>query len=459
MKSILSIGIIVSDDYHSLYNCLYNLLLHQDIQYTEIIVINNGLDKKHSTILEQEVGQHRFIKYIKLVEPQGNSLAKNTIFEMATADFVLCLDARVMFCQNAMSYIKSYINHHPDSKDIVSGPLVFKDCINFSTHQIDKWSEGVLGMWTKAWRHPTQNINFIAKDKDHKCQFLELNSLVELPPIITPMPYLQHRQTLIGLGFGQPGLNTNDLFEVPMVNTSVFLCPKAAWPGLNKDFTAFDTDAYYLSKKIRLGSGKTMCLGGMKFIYKNHSPNYFVEPMLLNKMKDCILGYQELGLPLDGAKEYFTDTLNLSGRVWDIVVANPTIPAEDIPQIRGVGTHVKLSIGKLGIVPDNACTCNQRMKLMNQMGVEGCKTNLYTIAGWLRDMAVTYGWEKSIYAEVEHQEKSLMEQIGLRVKAIKSGLAFKLDRKNPYLSIVQNAIEAAEAEEKTLPGLGPVEGG
>lgn len=457
-KYKLTIGIIVSDDYHSLYYSLYNLLLHQDIQDTQLIVINNGLRNQHNTLVEQEVKQHPFIKYIKLDEPSGNSLAKNTLFKEANGDFVLCLDARVMLCENVIKCVKDHINSHPDSKDLVSGPLVFKDCMNFSTHQTEVWSNGVLGVWTKAWKHPSQDITFIAKSRDgtpeSKCQFVELNSGIELPPIITSIPYHQHRQALHGMKCGQPGLDMNNLFQVPMINTSVFLCRKDIWPGLPEGFSAFDTDAYYLARKVGGAGGKCTCLGGLKFIYKQHSPNYTIEPMFLNKMKDCILVHTELDLPMDEAKAHFIDKLGVSSRVWDIVVANPNIPVEQIPQIRGVGTHVKLNLAKLGIMPAKDCACNEHARLMNNMGVQACKENIYTITGWLRDAAVKNGWEKSIYDEINRQEKAekhgIMDQIGLRIKAVTSGLACKIDRKNPYLSIAEESIRLAESEEKTF---------
>lgn len=97
---------------------------------------------------------------------------------------------------------------------------------------------------------------------------------------------------------------------------------------------------------------------------------------------------------------YFEDVLSSATRVDDLYVylPRPSYAAlagkykkhGDIPQ-RGPGTELKGLLAAIGITATPNCSCNQRAKYMDQMGVEWCQENVSTIVGWLREEARSRG--------------------------------------------------------------------
>lgn len=67
-----------------------------------------------------------------------------------------------------------------------------------------------------------------------------------------------------------------------------------------------------------------------------------------------------------------------------VVTWKPAAPAprQAVPT-EGPGTELKKLFDELGVKPKRSCQCDQRMKEMNQLGVEGCKRShariLYTL--------------------------------------------------------------------------------
>lgn len=110
-------------------------------------------------------------------------------------------------------------------------------------------------------------------------------------------------------------------------------------------------------------------------------------------------------------------------------------PAEEIrliPPGKGPGTELKYLIGTMGIAERIGCDCNRKAQQMDLWGIEVCKEKRDTIVGWMHNGAKAWGWADKIKAAA---------------KAVKSGLAFKLDPTDPYGSLIDEAIRRAEANE------------
>jgi hypothetical protein len=69
------------------------------------------------------------------------------------------------------------------------------------------------------------------------------------------------------------------------------------------------------------------------------------------------------------------------------------------------------------------------MERMDLWGVEGCKRNRELAIRWLREGAPRWGWR---------------ERIAIAAKAVRTGLAFKLDPRDPYPGLVDEAIHREE---------------
>jgi hypothetical protein len=70
---------------------------------------------------------------------------------------------------------------------------------------------------------------------------------------------------------------------------------------------------------------------------------------------------------------------------------------------------------------------------MDIWGIEGCEKNKDTIVGWLSEGQTRWGWA---------------EKVAAAARAVKTGLAFRLDLSDPFRSLVDIAIRNAEKKQK-----------
>ena len=128
--------------------------------------------------------------------------------------------------------------------------------------------------------------------------------------------------------------------------------------------------------------------------------------MIISTMKDnlmerCI----QRGWSLD---EVMGCVVTKTGDLWTIDTDHPDYPSDyhpSIPDITehlinlmkenntkiqdagGPGTELKNILGKFGITASPQCSCTQRMKIMNDRGIEWCKDNIEYIVNWLEEEA------------------------------------------------------------------------
>jgi hypothetical protein len=99
----------------------------------------------------------------------------------------------------------------------------------------------------------------------------------------------------------------------------------------------------------------------------------------------------------------------------------------------GPGTQLKNLLAKYNITPSPSCDCNAKALQMDKWGIAGCKANRETIIGWLREGAPRWNWT---------------EHIAKIPTAVMSGLAFKINRNDPFPGIVDECIRLAEQDAK-----------
>lgn len=115
----------------------------------------------------------------------------------------------------------------------------------------------------------------------------------------------------------------------------------------------------------------------------------------------------------------------------------------------GPGTELKAILSSVGINPSANCSCNARMRQMDEWGVEGCKENFDTIVGWLEEKAADWGWTKAAENAIPpDQQISLGEKLAIGWKSLMTGIAFKVDWSNPYPGLVTEAIKRAEKKQR-----------
>ena len=72
------------------------------------------------------------------------------------------------------------------------------------------------------------------------------------------------------------------------------------------------------------------------------------------------------------------------GDQWTIDPSHPAYPQE---RSGGAGSELKRLLSMIGITSSPTCSCNQRARYMDKMGVEWCENNKATIVSWLREEA------------------------------------------------------------------------
>ncbi|MGO4883328.1 MAG: glycosyltransferase [Bryobacteraceae bacterium] len=252
----LTIGMATYDDYDGVYFTIQAIRLnHPEIAgEIEFIVVDNHPDGPCAAELKSLASWIPNYRYIPFTRLQGTAV-RDVVFREATADFVLCVDCHVMFVPGSLRKLLDYFQAHPDSPDLLQGPLIYDDLRSYSTHMDRTWSAGMYGVWGSDPR---------AADP-------------QAPP-----------------------------FEIGLQGLGVFACRKAVWPGFNPRLRGFGGEEGYLHEKIRRAGGRALCLPFLRWIHR------FGRPMgvpYTNTWEDRIRNYlivaDELGLDPAPAMEHF----------------------------------------------------------------------------------------------------------------------------------------------------------
>ncbi|HEY3703794.1 MAG TPA: glycosyltransferase family 25 protein [Terracidiphilus sp.] len=221
-RKALCIGMATYDDYDGVYFTVQALrLFHPEItDESEIIVVDNHPNGPCAADLKALGNWVKNYRYIPFDRIQGTAV-RDVIFREANADFVLCVDCHVLFAPGSLRQLLDYFSAHPDTRDLLQGPLVYDDLTSFSTHMDLTWSTGMYGVWGSDAR---------AADS-------------AAPP-----------------------------FEINMQGLGAFACRKSAWLGLNPRLRGFGGEEGYLQEKFRRAGGRTLCLPFLRWIHRFGRP-------------------------------------------------------------------------------------------------------------------------------------------------------------------------------------------
>ncbi|HVX15938.1 MAG TPA: hypothetical protein VHC22_32440 [Pirellulales bacterium] len=108
----------------------------------------------------------------------------------------------------------------------------------------------------------------------------------------------------------------------------------------------------------------------------------------------------------------------------------PTATVIEIPN-DGPGTELKDIFIALGRSAPGCWTCNGRALQMNVWGVDGCREHIEEIVAWVRE---------------EYDKLGRIDTAKAVILAATTGLAFSIDPRDPPRSLVEMAINRAEAK-------------
>lgn len=326
---LLTLGMATHNDFHGVAFTIQALSLYQDLTDCEIVVVDNAPDSKHGQetkrlcmdLAGRSLGP---VRYIPMPVNHGTTQTRQRIFEEARGDGVLVMDCHVLFRAGAIARLKRYLADNPDSKDILSGPLLLNHLTSIHTHFNDQWRGGMWGTWGSAYRCTCGDpLYFTTIQRGETVEYADLATsrrIVEecagCGKNLPPHPWAAHEANLARHGFQPLGMGDDDPpFEIPGMGLGVFGCRREAWPGFHPHFRGFGGEEMYIHEKVRRAGGRAICLSFLKWWHRFGRPdgtgyvnrNY-------DRVRNYVLGYQELGLSLDPIHRQFVslDTFGAS---------------------------------------------------------------------------------------------------------------------------------------------------
>jgi len=131
----LTIGMATYNDFDGVYFTVQALRLYQDLTDTELLVVDNYGCEHTKAFIENWVKG----RYILATDAVGTAAPRERVFREAQGEAVLCCDSHVLFAPGAIARLKAYYQEHPDTRDLLQGPLVADDLHTVSTHQDPVW--------------------------------------------------------------------------------------------------------------------------------------------------------------------------------------------------------------------------------------------------------------------------------------------------------------------------------
>jgi glycosyl transferase family 2 len=256
----LTIGMATYDDYDGVYFSLQAIRLYhpQILDETNFLVVDNHPDGPCAKSLKALEGSTPHYRYVPFNSHSGTAV-RDCLFAEADGEFVLCMDCHVFIVPGALKHLMDYLAAHPETPDLLQGPLVFDDLVTIATHFHPVWRAGMYGYWETDER---------GKNPD-------------APP-----------------------------FDIPMQGLGVFGCRRAVWPGFNPRFRGFGGEEGYIHEKFRRKGGRTLCLPFLRWMHR------FSRPMGVpytnrweDRVRNYMIGFRELSLPTAEVEQHFQELL------------------------------------------------------------------------------------------------------------------------------------------------------
>jgi hypothetical protein len=294
------------DDFNGVYFTLQALGLYhgEDLQGCEILLVDNHPGSPESKRIQglgaAWSGASREVMdglgdllpsgidlwYVPAGEVTGTSAPRNLVFEKATRPAVMCMDSHVLLAPGSIRKLREYYYANPDTGDLLTGPRLADNLRDPITHFQDVWRDDMWGIWG---HHPSG------------CD-----------PSGPPFAIAAH-----GLG--------------------LFTCRKDAWLGFNENFRGFGGEEFYIHTKFRQAGHKCLSLPFLRWVHRfGRSGQYPLS--LWHRLRNYVIGHQELGLPLDRVYRHFVlrepEQLpdgsltkmpghRISQEQWDYLLADP----------------------------------------------------------------------------------------------------------------------------------------
>lgn len=274
VRPTLSLGMATYNDFSGVYFTCQAARLYHDVVAEVLVVDNNPASPDGEAT--RRFCEFAKVRYVPYTARTGTAAPRDEVFQQATGDVVVCCDPHVLFPAGSLASLVEYFRARPDSKDLVQGPLVY-DALdgNVSTHfDLTKWDGEMWGQW----------------------------------------------------GVDVRGRGTEP-FEIPAQGLGAFACRRDAWLGFHPGFRGFGGEEGYIHEKYRLAGHRALCLPAFTWVHRFGRPAGVPYPLARqDKVRNYVIGFQELGLDLTPAKDYWVGKGLVPEEQWDHVVKTGEFP-------------------------------------------------------------------------------------------------------------------------------------
>lgn len=226
--------------------------------------------------------------YVHRPDLSGTSRPRNACFDYAKTPWVMVVDDHVILDQGAVAAAITYAERHPNSRDIISGPILGDDGRWTASHWASGYPHNMWGTWAgmSEFSHRWGNINEQGWSR----------------------------------GAARAAVDRMEPFEIPAMGLGLWMMRKEAWPGFNPHFRGFGGEEGYIHNKVRAVGGKAICHPRIRWHHKFRSgggPDEVSYPLNLEShVRNLLLAGRELGYSghLELGFDYVQDVWNDFGK-------------------------------------------------------------------------------------------------------------------------------------------------
>lgn len=333
----LTIGIPHYEDFDGAYFTLQALRLYHDLEGAELLVVDNSPDTAAGKAVRGLVEGWSDGRYVAAPLATGPAAAKDLVFRHARGDAVLVMDCHVLLAPGSLNALRSYYEEHPETEDLLTGPLVYDNLRDLSTHFDNRWRGEMWGTWGRAWRcrcgHAFSMENGIARDL---FTFEPLERCPHCGAAFAPPPR-DHESSesslrrdgctrVADVGDSRP-------IRIPAHGCGLLSCRRDAWLGFPETWRGFGGEEFYIHTKFQQAGRQVVLLPGLRWLHRFGRPGGVRYPLSrYAKVRNYVLGHQELGIPLDRVQEHFVASGLMPRDEWEYLLADPVAHVDPPPK-------------------------------------------------------------------------------------------------------------------------------
>jgi len=263
---ILTVGMATYDDAAGVWFTLSSIREHHpDVPVLVIDTKPGGCQRTRDKCLSEGA------TYFHRPDLAGTAAPRDALFRLAKTPWVMVVDCHIIFRAGAVAAAIQYAEDHPESRDLIQGPLIGDNGQPIATHWRPTTPPGVWGVW----------------DMDPR------GTLPSNPP-----------------------------FDIPAQGLGQFMMRRAAWPGFHPLHRGCGGEEGYIHAKVRQDGGRTLCHPGLGWRhFFRHMEHGAPPPPYPLRTEDhtwnLLVTHRELGIPEEDAEgAIYTDFVKNIPGIW-----------------------------------------------------------------------------------------------------------------------------------------------